>query len=108
LTFIFNMAGSPVREQAMASISSLGSPAHSNGKRRPHLPDVRVVTPLGFVALAGACLAMLAMLTTVVAARTGIWLITVFLGVYGVSLAIGHWIDIEAERERRSDGPRPH
>ena len=66
------------------------------------LTDVRVVTPFGFAALASAALAMVAMLAHAVASRTGIWLITVSLGAYGVTLAIGRWVDLQAEETRRS------
>src|SRR5262249_17077669 len=84
----------------------------SRSSRRPKNPsaqapaklltDVRVVTPLGFAALASAALSMVAMLSQAVAARTGIWLVTVSLGGYGISLAIGRWIDLQSEEARRS------
>jgi hypothetical protein len=69
--------------------------------------DVRTIALTGFCALAFALAIMLAMSADWVSLRAGIWLVTTALGVYGVVLGVGHWLDAQSEHERRNTTPAP-
>ena len=58
-----------------------------------------------FAALAFALVTMVAMSADWIGLRAGIWLVTTALGVYGVVLGVGHWVDAQAESQRRSLAP---
>jgi hypothetical protein len=66
---------------------------------------IRGMTFTGFCALTCAVAIMFAMSADWVRLRTGIWLVTTALGVYGVTLGVGRWIDTQAEHRRRSVTP---
>ena len=66
------------------------------------MQDVRSIAFTGFCALVFALAVMLAMSADWVSLRLGIWLVTTALGVYGVVLGVGRWLDAQAEEQRRN------
>jgi hypothetical protein len=66
------------------------------------MQDARSISALGLGALVGALCALLSMSAGLLSLRVGIWLFTLSLGIYGVVLGVGRWLDHQVDELRQS------